>query len=178
MKRDEYKRVPRIGWAPSSNAMRISIPDSFHFPHSVAYLTLRDPYTVRLSPNASANAVRAPFMRDERTAGCRFVQVQAIKIAGSHFRIAPVLWRVDGDDLVLDIPAEEDRIPPKRSQHAPEELSVPMPADLPAEPAFEVDETEILVPVTVMGFSLVPMKYQLPEELAIKRMLELSAYEV
>lgn len=172
--RFDYQRLPRMGWAPSSNAMRISIPDAFHFPHAVVYLTLRDPYTVRLSPNASANSVRVPFMRDERTVGCRFVQVQPIKIAGSHFRIAPVLWRVDGDDLVLDIPAEEDRVPPKGSPIKPEELSIP--SDVPDEPAFEPAPV-VMVPVTVTGFALKPMRYELPEDLAIRLMLELEEYE-
>lgn len=127
--RGDYTRDIRIAWQPASDTLRITIPDSIGFPATTLYMALRDVRTIRLSPNAFPGGVSRDLTYQERLPGCREIQLNSTRLAGHHFAVMRTTYRVDGSDLLIDIPDEALRHPPKqylnRGRHGAALLTTP-----------------------------------------------------
>ncbi len=116
--KERYRRYIRIGLHGSTNKLRVSIPDEFHYPHTTVYAkvdllkreVLLIPYSV-----GHADAVLYNFLNDPHNPGSRYVDVSGPSHGlGQAFAIAPTLFEMNRETglLKVAIPAAEDRSPP------------------------------------------------------------------
>lgn len=178
VKRADYAQFVRMAYQRASDTLRITIPDKVSFPSQHAYVSLRDSHIVILSPNPAKGAVHLAFLRNSATPGCRELHLQGVKLIGPHFRITPVQYMVEGPDLLLCIPEENERLPPKgrgnRKQwprmtyvDAPPRRDEALVQLAPGEPG------EL---VTITGLGSRPLTYRIPTERAIDLLDELAEY--
>lgn len=124
-----------VSWTESSSRLEVSVPDSIHFPSDECWIWLKDNRTVLLDPNpppASCGAERRKLSRKRTAPGCRFVSLYFVKLDPPFFGMADTRYRVDGERLVVTIPAPEDRIPPRRRRlkNTATDTDTPAPAVL------------------------------------------------
>lgn len=175
--RREYAHLIRMAFQESDRSLRITVPDRIRFPFINVYVHLRDAHTVVLSGRPSKNAVLLGWSRKPHLPGSRELRWPEAHIPGPYFRIMPVHYRVEGEDLVLEIPEEEHRHKPKTwngragrvldgGPHLPSVAAGPPPAKEP-EPYTE--------PVRVIGYGN-DFTYNVPMEVMVRLIDELARY--
>lgn len=113
----DYKNQIGIGYTESTNRVRITIPDKMKIASEGVWCWLYDQSTFALCVNRPLQASAAvwnQFYRKAQLDGCREISLDNIKHIGSYFTMQSTRFRWDGNVLMVSIPPEHERAPPRK----------------------------------------------------------------
>lgn len=186
----DYLTFVRMAYQASNDAIRISVPDKVHFPHTTVYVRLRDQRTVELSPTPTKGAFLVSFYAQDKCPGSRELAVGPVKGIGPHFRMAPVHYSVEGKDLLIEIPEESERYVPRKRRHRsaalvqpitppqrPHIQAIPAPAPAAAPVVYVPPPKSLMERVCLEGYGS-QFLYDIPMDRMLELIDQLAPYRV